>query len=154
MEIWAYKKLLNLPITTPTAALIFECRSLFTSIRVINKQLKYLYTILSLDENESCKKSLLYLVENGFGWGAYIKGILEECELGVSFEDIMNKRKNEWWEIVDNATWQLNCKMLLESCKNRGKVRTKTIRISDFVESGQYEYKRPRTPSLNFQEKL
>ena len=64
------------------------------------------------------------------------------------------KKKNEWWEVVDNATWQLNCKMLLESCKNRGKVRTKTLRISDFVESGQYEYKRPRNPSLNFQEKL
>ena len=39
MEVWAYKKLLNLPITTPTAAVIFESRSLFTSVRVINKQL-------------------------------------------------------------------------------------------------------------------
>ena len=67
---------------------------------------------------------------------------------------LCKKRKNEWWEIVDNATWQLNCKMLLESCKNRGKVRTKTLKISDFIENGQYEYKRPQNPLFELPRKV
>ena len=32
MEIWALKKLLGLPKTMPTAGLMFECGTLFTSI--------------------------------------------------------------------------------------------------------------------------
>ena len=146
MEIWAYKKLLNLPITTPTAAVIFESRSLFTSTRVINKQLKYLYVLLTRPENDWHKKSLLYHVENNYGWGAYIKRILDECELYFTFDEIMTKRTNEWKDLVDRATWQLNCKMLLESCKDGGRVRTKTRKLSEFIENECYEYERPQNP--------
>ena len=153
MEVWAYKKLLNLPITTPTAAVIFESRSLFTSVRVINKQLKYLHEILSRNDADQCKKSLFYLESNCMGWGIYIRKILQECELSMTFEEITAKRKNEWNQIVDHATWEMNSRLLLELCKNKGKMRTKTLRLSEYIANGSYKYEGPPNVLFDFPRK-
>ena len=134
MEIWAYKKLLGLPITTPTAAIIFETRSMFMSIRVINRQLKYLHILLSRDDADWYKTSLLYQIGNDLGWGAYILKILDECEISLTIEEIKHKKKSEWWHVVECATRRLNSKMILDSCRGKGKMRTKTLKISQALE--------------------
>ena len=143
MEIWAYKKLLGLPITTPTAAIIFETRSMFMSIRVINRQLKYLHILLSRDNADWYKTSLLYQIENNAGWGAYILKILDECEISLTIEEITHKKKGEWWHIVECATRRLNSKMILDSCRGKAKMRTKTLKISQTLERDLdlYDYK-------------
>ena len=139
MEIWAYKKLLGLPVTTPTAAVIFETRSMFTSIRVINKQLKYLHIVLSRSDVDLCKRSMLDEIKNSSGWGAYIMKILDECELPTTPEEIISKKRSEWWNLVECATLSLNTKMLLESCKDKGKTRSKTLPISQLLEQDSYQ---------------
>ena len=138
MEIWAYKKLLGLPVTTPTAAVIFETRSMFTSIRVINKQLKYLHIVLSRSDLDLCKRSMLDEIKNSSGWGVYIMKILDECELPTALEEIISKRRSEWWNLVECATLGLNTKMLLESCKDKGKTRSKTLPITQLLEQDSY----------------
>ena len=140
MEIWAYKKILNLPITTPTAAIFFETRSLFTSIRVVKKQLKYLHVVLTRDDADSCKKTLYSSVENGYGWGKYIVNVLEECGLSLTLEDIKTKKKNEWKSIVEDAAWTLNRKRMLEFCMGKGKARTKTLQIAKKLEEEDYKH--------------
>ena len=129
LEIWAFKKLLGLPITTPTAAVMFESRVPYTSIRFINWQLKYLHTILRRENEDLGKKALLSLISENDGWGKYIMKTLQECEIELSINAIQSKRKAEWKNIVDKATAELNRKKLLDSCKGNEKLKTITISI-------------------------
>ena len=138
LEIWAFKKLLGLPITTPTAAVMFESRAPYTSIRVINRQLMYLHTLLRRDEQDWYKKNLLSITRDGVGWGKYIPQILKECDITLSFDEIKNKKKNEWRQIVNKAMMQLNHQKLLSACKEKNKMKTKTMHIAKLLEDDNY----------------
>ena len=48
IELWALKKILDIPVTTPTAAVIYITGTLLTSLRVDQRQLFYLKTLLVL----------------------------------------------------------------------------------------------------------
>ena len=139
MELWAYKKIFNVPITTPTAAVIYETRSLFTSILVIKKQLQFLHHTLSHDGENVYKKTLESLISDNIGWGKYILKVLRECELDFTLEEIKNKKKNEWKQIVHDATWELNRKKILDSCQGKGKIKTKTQKIPQWLELNDYK---------------
>ena len=139
MELWAYKKLIGLPITTPTPAIIYELRTLFTSIRVINRQLRYLHILLCREDTDWCKKSLCQLTEKNIGWGRYMKKILEECQISHSFNEIKAMKKQDWKKIVDEKTWEMNNKKILEACKGKEKMRTKTLSISTKLNTGTYD---------------
>ena len=130
LEIWAFKKLLGLPITTPTAAVMYESRAPYTSIRVINRQLKYLHTILVREDEDLGKKTLLSQVSEKSGWGKYIVTTLHECGIELNLDEIRGKKKVEWRAIVDKATWQLNRKKILDSCKGKEKLKTKTLEVA------------------------
>ena len=139
MEIWAFKKLLGLPITTPTAAVMYESRAPYTSIRVINRQLKYLHTILAREDEDLGKKTLLSQVSEKSGWGKYIVTTLHECGIELNLDEIRGKKKVEWRAIVDKATWQLNRKKILDSCKGKEKLKTKTLEVAKSLENDSTE---------------
>ena len=46
IELWAWKSMLGLPKTTPTAAVMYATGALYASVRVQAKQLIYLHKIL------------------------------------------------------------------------------------------------------------
>ena len=139
MELWAYKKIIGLPITTPTPAVIYEMRTLFTSIRVIARQLKYLHIILCREDSDWCKKSLYQLTEKDIGWGKYMRKILDECQISYTLDEIKTIKKQDWKHIVEEKTWEMNNKKLLEACKGKEKMRTKTLSISQKLNTESYD---------------
>ena len=50
-EIYAWKQMIGLPKTTPTAGIMLSVGALFASIRVEMKQLIYLHRVLHKDQN-------------------------------------------------------------------------------------------------------
>ena len=64
---------------------------------------------------------------------------MEECSLFYTLEEIKNKKKREWEQIVEEATWNLNKKKILDLCMCKGKVRTKTKEITRIIENGTYQ---------------
>ena len=48
MELWALKKILGVPVTTPTPAIIFTTGTLFSSLRIDQKQLIYLKVLFMI----------------------------------------------------------------------------------------------------------
>ena len=48
-------------------------------------------------------------------------------------------KRSEWWNLVECATLSLNTKMLLESCKDKGKTRSKTLPITQLLEQDSYQ---------------
>ena len=58
IEIWAWKNMLGLPKTTPTAAIVFATGSLYASIRVQVKQLIYLHKVLQKEDKHWAKMTL------------------------------------------------------------------------------------------------
>ena len=51
IELWALKKLIGLPATTPTVAIIYATGCLYTTQRIHQRQLLYLETLLNRPEN-------------------------------------------------------------------------------------------------------
>ena len=68
MELWAWKHMLNLPITTPTPAVIFSTGALYASIRIDIRQLIYLKTLLSKPNDHWAYELLGKLNNNNTGW--------------------------------------------------------------------------------------
>ena len=58
MKIWAWKSMLGLPKTTPTAAVMFATGGLYASIRVQIKQLIYLHKLLQKPEDHWTRTTL------------------------------------------------------------------------------------------------
>jgi len=63
-EIQAWKRVIGLPQTTPTAGIILTTGSLFTSIRIEVKQLLYLHRILLKKDDHWTKTTLLSLKQH------------------------------------------------------------------------------------------
>ena len=59
IELWAIKKILGIPPTTPTTTIMLVTGCLFTTQRIDLKQLLYLKTILNRNEDDWTKISLL-----------------------------------------------------------------------------------------------
>ena len=67
-EIYALKKTLGLPKTTPTAGIVVTTGVLFASIRVEIKQLLYLYEVLTKEPKHWTQITLMVLKEQNHGW--------------------------------------------------------------------------------------
>ena len=88
MELWAWKSMIGLPKTTPTAAVIFCCGALYPSIRIKTKQLLYLHKVLSKEENHWTLQTLQDLRERDIGWAKQIEGILSAWGLEEDWNTI------------------------------------------------------------------
>ena len=128
IEVQAWKKLIGLPNTTPTAGIIHTMGSLFPSVRVEQKQLIFLQKVLQRNDEHWTKATLIAMKEKNVGWAKQINSILERWELETEWENIKNKRKNEWTRLVKAAAEKTNVSRLKEECetKNRHETKTKT----------------------------
>ena len=145
MEIWAWKSMLGLPKTTPTAAVMFATGSLYASIRVQIKQLIYLHKLLQKPENHWTRTTLNSLRRHNIGWAKQINGNLEEWELESNWELIRTKSANEWKRRVYEAAERKNKQKILEECykKVRGEssIKTKTKSLIAILEDEDFTRK-------------
>ena len=83
--------MIGLPHTTPTAGIFLTVGSLFTSVRIEQKQLSYLHKILNKDESHWTKTTLFTLEEYNIGWAKQVKELLEMWDLEKNWESIRIK---------------------------------------------------------------
>ena len=142
MEIWAWKSMLGLPKTAPTAAVIFSTDSLFASIRVQIKQLIYLHTVFRKQDDHWTITTLRTLVRHNAGWARQIQQNLTDWGLESNFEIIKNKTPNQWKKSVYEAAEKKNKEMLLNECYKRERgnsiLKTKTQKIIPILENEEY----------------
>ena len=142
MDIWALKKMFNLPITTPTAAIIVTLGKLFASIRIEVKQLLYLQKVLKKKNTHWARKTLEITHEHNIGWAKHIYEILEKWELEKDWEKIAEKTFNTWKNEVKSASEKRNIEKLNDECttKSRGatKIKTKTKTLESILNNPSY----------------
>ena len=144
-EIYAIKKVLGLPKTTPTAGIVFSTGILFTSVRIEMKQLIFLQKILKKEENHWTRVTLMALKEQNHGWAKQIDEVLLNWELELDWAVIRAKTLREWKMEVKNAAENMNRQKILDECeaKNRGekKQKTKTRCIEPIINGEHYKRK-------------
>ena len=147
MELWALKKMLGLPPTTPTAAVRFMSGTLFTDIRIQKKQLVYLHSLLQKEDGHWAKDSLHLMRQNNARWSKNMEITLTTWELCEEWDRIASKTKNTWRKEVEAAAENMNKTKMLEECqiKKRGipKPKTKTTTVIEKIEDRNYH----RNPS-------
>ena len=77
-EIKALKDLFDLPLHTPTSAILYTFGILLTKIRIDQKQLMYLNRILKREPEQWTLKTLSILEELNIGWYKNINSVLTE----------------------------------------------------------------------------
>ena len=142
VEFYAWRKMIGLPTTTPTAGLILTVGSLFASIRVEVKQLIYLQKILKKDDENWAKKTLFALREKDLGWAKQIDRTLTKWGLEEDWEVIRQKTMPEWTNIVKTEAEVQNLTRLRKECesKSRGetKQKTKTKHVLSIIDNIAY----------------
>ena len=144
-EVWAWKSVIGLPKTTPTAAVMFCCGSLYPSIRIQIKQLLYFHKVLQKQCDHLTQVTLADLRERDKGWAKQIKEIIEAWNLEDDWDVIKTKTYNTWKREVEQKAEVKNKEKLLEECMNKKRgecvIKTKTKSIVPLLESQDYERK-------------
>ena len=143
MEIQILKHLFDLPIHTPTPAIIFTLGTLYTNLRVHQKQLIYLHKILKKFDGHWTKRTLEILEKKNIGWSKKIKETLEEYGLPTDFSVIKTIPRRTWIRNVTVKIERHNAQRLLNDChKNENGVstpKTKTATIIEHINDPNYE---------------
>ena len=119
IELWALKRILNIPKTTPTAAIWHVTGMLLTSVLIDKRQLLYLKHILNRNNEDWLKKMFYCLKEDNIGWAKQIFATLEEYGLNDPLEEIEKCSNATWRTKVINATEKKNKEKIIEMCKSR-----------------------------------
>jgi hypothetical protein len=138
MEIWALKKLIGLPKTTPTPAVLFTTGTLMTSLRVDQRQLIYLRRLLCRNDDNWAKQTFFQLEKMKTGWASHMKQLLEEYELNASWEDIGKKKEKQWKNEVTNAINKKQKERLLDSCFSKKGEKSKTKNLISILQDESY----------------
>ena len=85
IEVQALKNLFDLPTHTPTVAVLYSFGTLYTKMRVDQKQMMYLHRILNRNDNHWTKKTLTILNSMKIGWSENIRKILVSYELPTEY---------------------------------------------------------------------
>ena len=139
IELWALKKILNVPITTPTPAIWFVTGFLLTPILIDRRQLLYLKTLLNRPTDDWTRQMLFALQKNNIGWALQIDRKLEEYKLETSWEKISDKSAPTWKNEVVKATEEMNKEKLIDMCMSVKGAKTKTIFVLDALKSDPYQ---------------
>ena len=145
IELWALKQILDVPITTPTAAIWYITGFLMTSILIDKRQLLYLKTILDRPNEDWTKKMLNNLCRDNIGWVKQIKQTLQKYGFEQSFDEIKNLTFREWKNQVTEVTDQKNKERLIEMCAGRNGEKKKTSNIAEKLRADSYV----RAPCMN-----
>ena len=138
IELWALKKILNVPITTPTPAIWFATGFLLTPILIDRRQLIYLKTLLDRPNKDWTKQMLYTLDKTNIGWASHIKKKLIEYQLETSWENISKEAKNSWKNIVETATEKKNRECLIDMCYSKKGENRKTVHLLELLKSELY----------------
>ena len=119
IEITSLKNLFNLPVRTPTPAIVFTLGTLFTETRLHKKQLMYLHRILNKDGSHWTLKMLQTLANLNIGWYRGIKDILEKYEIEEDFDAIKTTPSPVWKCKVKDAIEKRNKQKLIDNCHKK-----------------------------------
>ena len=86
----------DLPVHTPTPALIYTFGTLYTSLRIEQRQMLYLHKILRREQSHWTKKTQENLKAKNIGWYKKIIEILNKYNLGTDFQEIKDTTLYEW----------------------------------------------------------
>ena len=144
-EIYAWKKMIGLPQTTPTAGIVLTMGSMFATVRVGVKQLIYLHKVLNKDKEHWTRRTLSRMKEFNISWAKQVDGLLTKWKMNNNWEDIQQKTAAQWKSEVQNAAEKMNKQRLYEECetKSRGetKRKTKTRFVIDKLDVPDYSRK-------------
>ena len=150
VEIQTLKMLFDLPIHTPTPAIIYSFGTLFTSLRIERKRMMYLHRLLNKHDSSWVKKAFFILDRMNIGWAKSINEALNNLDLPTDFLIIKTTTRQQWKRIVDAKIEVKNQSRLINDCyktDNNIHIRkTKTSHIVDHLEDGTYS--RGPTPEL------
>ena len=143
IEIQALKHLFDLPVTTPTPAIIFSFGTMYTNQRVHKKQLNFLHKTLKKYDGHWPKRALEILEFKNIGWSRKIKETLAEYELPTDFSVIKTIPRLTWIREVAIRIEQKNNKRLLDDChkseNNISTPKTKTAFIVNCLNASDYK---------------
>ena len=132
-EIYAWKKMIGLPQTTPTAGIILTMGSIFATIQIGIKQLTYLHKVLNKADDHWTKRTLDIMKEYNIGWAKQIGEVLIKWNLNQDWNRIRQKPLAHWKREVNNAAEKMNIERLKEECENKSRGETKQKTKVKFV---------------------
>ena len=138
IELWALKKILDVPKTTPTPAIWYITGSLTTSILIDKRQLLYLKTILDRPEQDPTRQMLNCMEGDDIGWANQIDKKLEEYNISYSWNEIRNMKFSQWKRLVTMSTEKKNKEKLIDLCYNGKIEKQKTKEILDVLNRKDY----------------
>ena len=138
IELWALKQILDVPITTPTAAIWYITGFLMTTILIDKRQMLYLKTILDRPNEDWTKKMFDSLCRDDIGWVKQIKQTLLNYGFKKTFDEIKSIPFRKWKNQVTKAADQKNKERLLEMCTGRNGEKKKTSKIAEKLKNDSY----------------
>ena len=148
IELWALKKMIGLPPTTPTLAVIIATGCLFTSQRIDQKQLIFFKTILHKQDDEWIKQSLYIQKAEKIWWAKQIDELLDYYELDYTWDEIKRMPFAEWKRQVKTKIEEKHIYRLKESYDGTHGEKTKTTFMQDFIFKTNYT-RQPMTNVIN-----
>ena len=144
IEIWAIKRMLSLPRTTPSVAIRYVTGTLYVKTRIDIRQMMFLWKTLTRTHESWPRKLLFILDEYKIGWSKQIRDTLAEYHVTENWQQIQSKTKNQWRSEIYSAAEKLNAELMLNECfkdggTNEKKKKSKTI--IDSLNADGYERK-------------
>ena len=152
IEIQALKAIFDLPIHTPTPAIIYIFGLLFTRQRIDQKQLSFLHKVLNRQTTHCTRRTLEALEEKNIGWGKNIKNTLEKYNLPTDFQTVKNIPAQEWKRKTRISIEKENLVKIRQLCykttNDISKIKTKTKTVAEAIDAPDYQRK-PQPEILN-----
>ena len=143
IEIQTLRDLFDLPIHTPTPAIIYSVGTLFTSIRLDQKQLIYLHKLLKRPPAHWTHMTLKTLTDKNIGWGKSIRDTLSRYKLPLDLQTIKDTSHIEWKRRVTTEIEKENLERLKRECyktvNETNVVKTKTKSIINHISKQEYK---------------
>ena len=142
IDMWSLKKMISLPITTPSPAIKYETGTLYIQVKIDIKQMMFLWKILQKPSTSWQYQTLHELDRYNIGWAKQIRVTLSEYDIDQNWSEIASKPKNQWKSDVYQAGEKRNKDLIIANCykdKGRSQVKTKTRLIIDDLEQTDYE---------------
>ena len=148
IELWSLKKMIGLPPTTPSIAVIYTTGTLFTSQRIDQKQLIYLKTILSRPDYNWTKKSLHLQSKENIWWAKQIKSLLDDYNLDYTWDEINRITFGDWKRRVKASIEKKHMERLKEGLNGPHGEKQKTAFLRDLIHEQHYS-RRPLENVVN-----
>ena len=146
------KYLFDLPLHTPTPAILYTFGIRYTKQRVDHKQLIYLHRILNQKKTQWTRRTLEKLENLNIGWYKNIKSTLEKYSLSTDFHTIEKMTNNEWKNRIKVAMERMNTERLRQDCQKNDQGTTiakpKTAKIFEEISKPNY-IRQPQPEILN-----